>query len=376
VETNGAVTTADRKADHLAINLEQDVHFREVTTGFEQYHFVHTALPDLSLDEVDLGASFLGHRLRAPFLISSMTGGMERGHEINRRLAVAAQHVGCAMGVGSQRVSIEDPTRASTFAIRDVAPDIVLLANLGAIQLNYGYGPDECRRAVEMIDADALILHLNPLQEALQREGNRDFSGLLRKIESVCQALGKPVVVKEVGCGISAPVARQLASIGVAAIDVSGAGGTSWSAVEHYRAESPLRRRLSATFIDWGIPTALSLQMAQAGAPDMPLIASGGLQTGLDAAKAIALGADLAGFAGPLLRAAVAGEAVLAEVLEALAEELRLAMFCTGARTVTDLARTQLISARSPMPASSVSSDGWGRDGDVPPDGRGKGKSG
>jgi isopentenyl-diphosphate delta-isomerase len=371
-ETSGAAMTANRKTDHLTINLEQDVRFREVTTGFEQVHFVHLALPELSWEEVDLDASFLGHRLRTPFLVSSMTGGMERGHEINRRLAAAAQHLGCAMGVGSQRVSIEDPASASTFQVRDVAPDIMLLANLGAVQLNYGYGPEECRRAVEMIDADALILHLNPLQEALQPEGNRDFSGLLRKIESVCRALGKPVVVKEVGCGISATVARQLASIGVAAIDVSGAGGTSWSAVEHYRAESPLRRRLSATFIDWGIPTALSLQMAKAEAPDMPLIASGGLQTGLDAAKAIALGADLAGFAGPLLRAAVAGEAALAELLEALVEELRLAMFCTGARTMADLKRTQLYSVPCTSPASS---DGWGRNGDMPHDGRDKGKT-
>jgi isopentenyl-diphosphate delta-isomerase len=319
-ETDGAATTARRKTDHLTINAEQDVQFREVSPGFEQYHFVHAALPELSLSEVDLRTSFLGHTLQVPFLISSMTGGMERGREINRRLAAAAQRFGCAMGVGSQRVAIEDPTRAGTFAVRDVAPDVMLLANLGAIQLKYGFGPDECQRAIEMIDADGLILHLNPLQEALQPEGNRNFSGLLRKIEAVCKALPKPVVVKEVGGGISALVARQLASAGVAAIDVSGAGGTSWSAVEHYRAVTSLRRRLSATFIDWGIPTALSLQMARAGASDTPLIASGGLLTGLDAAKAMAFGADLAGFAGPLLRAAMAGEEALEELLQALIE--------------------------------------------------------
>ena len=359
---SATATIERRKHDHIRINLEEDVQAREATTGFERFHFVHTALPERNLSEVDVRTRFLGRDLGAPILISSMTGGIERGWEINRRLATAAQALGCAMGVGSQRAAIEDPARARFFRVRDVAPDILLLANLGAVQLNYGYGIDECRRAVEMIGADALILHLNPLQEALQPEGNRDFSALLGKIAAVCAALGVPVVVKEVGCGISTPVARQLAEAGVAAIDVSGAGGTSWSAVERHRAGTDLARRLSETFADWGIPTATSLRMARMGAPGLPLVASGGLRTGLDAAKAIALGADLAGFAGPLLRAAVAGEAETVELLTALVEELRLAMFCTGCGNLAELRHADLFDVDDdrllPLPAGQSRANG------------------
>lgn len=333
----GTDSIPQRKLDHISINLEQDVQAREVRTGFEHYHFVHAALPELDLGQVDPATTVLGHRLNAPILISSMTGGVARGQKINQHLARAAQALGCAMGVGSQRAAIENPSLAREYRLREHAPDVLLFANLGAVQLNYGYGIDECQRAVEMIGADALMLHLNPLQEALQRAGNTDFSGLLLKIEAICTALDVPVVVKEVGCGISTNVARQLAAAGVAAIDVSGAGGTSWSAVEHHRAESALARRLSTTFVDWGIPTATSLLMAREGAPHLPLFASGGMRTGLDAAKSIALGASLAGFAGPLLKAASVGEEETLEMLTALIEEIRLAMFLTGSRTIDDL---------------------------------------
>jgi isopentenyl-diphosphate delta-isomerase len=336
-------TIEQRKTDHIRINLEEDVRGRGVATGFDRYRFVHAALPELDLDAVDLRTTFLGRSLRAPLLVSSMTGGVERGWEITRRLAVAAQTVGCAIGVGSQRAAIEDRSRARYFAVRDVAPDVLLFANLGAVQLNYGYGVDECRRAVEMIGADALVLHLNPLQEALQAEGNRDFSSLIGKIARVCAALPVPVVVKEIGCGISTGVARRLREAGVAAIDVGGAGGTSWSAVERHRATTALARRLGETFADWGIPTATSLHMAALGAPGLPLIASGGLRTGLDAAKAIALGADLTGFAGPLLKAAATGETETVDLLTALAAELRLAMFCCGAGNLTQLKRAELL---------------------------------
>src|SRR5215212_4847351 len=234
--------TQRRKGEHIRINLEEDVQSKGVSSGLERYRLVHMALPELDLNEVDTGTTFLGHSLRAPILVSCMTGGVERGREINQRLARAAQAHGCAMGVGSQRAAIEDPALAPLFRVRDVAPDILLLANLGAAQLNYGYGVDHCRRAVAMIDAGALALHLNPLQEALQPEGNVNFSGLLTKIEQVCRALEVPVIVKEVGWGVSARVARQLAEAGVAAIDVAGAGGTSWSEVEHHRAPTALRR--------------------------------------------------------------------------------------------------------------------------------------
>jgi isopentenyl-diphosphate Delta-isomerase len=339
-------TTLQRKRDHIQINLEQDVRARETTTGFEHYRLLHVALPELDLRRVDLTTTFLGRKLKAPILISSMTGGVAKGAEINRRLAVAAEALGCAMGVGSQRAAIEDPSTSRHFSIREVAPTALIFANLGAVQLNYGFGIQECRRAVEMIEADALILHLNPLQEALQGEGNRDFSNLLGKIADVCAGLEAPVIVKEIGSGISEAVARQLANAGVAAIDVGGAGGTSWSAVEHHRAESALTRRLSETFVDWGIPTASSLLMAQAGAPGLPIIASGGLQTGLDAAKAIGLGAALAGFAGPLLRAAAESQEETMDILTALIEELRLAMFCAGAGSLAGLRDSGLLDQR------------------------------
>ncbi|HEX5962582.1 MAG TPA: type 2 isopentenyl-diphosphate Delta-isomerase [Gemmatimonadales bacterium] len=344
-------TTQQRKVEHIRINLEEDVQSKGISSGLDRYRLVHMALPELNLKEVDTATTFLGHRLRAPVLVSCMTGGVERGREINQRLARAAQAHGCAMGVGSQRAAIEDPALAPLFRVRDVAPDILLLANLGAAQLNYGYGIDHCRRAVAMIDADALALHLNPLQEALQPDGNVNFSGLLSRIERVCRALEVPVIVKEVGWGISAPVARQLAEVGVAAIDVAGAGGTSWSEVEHHRAPTPLRRRISGTFIAWGIPTAESLLMARQGAPGLPLIASGGLRHGIDAAKTIALGADLAGFASPLLKAAAESEDAVNELMSGLIEELRISMFCCGVRDLAGLRQVEIVEQ---LPAAST----------------------
>src|SRR5512138_1838788 len=216
-----------RKADHIKINLEKDVR-STLTTGLERYHFIHEALPELDLKRVDPSLSLLGKRLAAPILISSMTGGTEEAGEINQRLAEAAQEVGVAMGVGSQRAALEHPEQTPTFSItRKVAPNILLFANLGAVQFNYGYGIDQCRRAVEMIQADALYLHLNPLQEAVQDAGDVNFAGLAKKIEEICKKLDVPVVVKEVGWGISERTAKLLESCGVAAIDVAGAGGTS-----------------------------------------------------------------------------------------------------------------------------------------------------
>ena len=326
-----------RKSEHIQINLDQDVQAKGVATGLERYQFIHAALPEMDLNEIDTGVNFLNHRLAVPIVISSMTGGVKVGSEINRRLATVAQSLGCAMGVGSQRAAIVNPAFEPLFQVRDVAPDILLLANLGAIQLNYGFGVDQCRRAVDMIGADALVLHLNPLQEALQAEGNVDFSNLVSKIAAISRSIDVPVVVKEVGWGISSSVARQLAEAGVAAIDVAGAGGTSWSEVERLRTPSALLRRVSRTFAGWGIPTVDTLHMARAGAPEVPLIASGGLRSGLDAAKVIALGAHLAGFAAPLLKAAAVSEAETHEVLAAIVLELRISMFCTGAKDIAQL---------------------------------------
>ena len=322
---------SQRKADHLRINLEEDVSFPHLTTGLEHFQFVHQALPELDLDAVETETSLFGKTLRAPLLISSMTGGTAEAELINMRLAQAAEATGIAMGLGSQRVALAMPEQARSFQVRQVAPNILLFANLGAVQLNRGYTVDDCRRAVEMVEADALILHLNPLQEAVQADGDVQWSGLARKIEAVCRALPVPVVAKEVGWGISVQTARMLADAGIAAIDVAGAGGTSWSQVEYHRTEDPLLKRLARTFADWGIPTAESLLMLPKALPEMPLFASGGIRSGIDVAKSIALGAEVAGLAAPFLKAAAQSAAAVSEEINALVMELRVAMFVSGA---------------------------------------------
>jgi len=328
---------SQRKADHIRINLQEDVSFPNLTTGLERFRFVHQALPELDLDAVDAGVTIFEKHLRIPLLISSMTGGAPEAEQLNLRLAEAAQATGIAMGLGSQRVALESPEQARSFQVRRVAPDILLFANLGAVQLNRGYTADDCQRAVAMVEADALILHLNPLQEAVQTGGDVHWAGLAEKIEQVCRALPVPVIAKEVGWGISAQTARLLADAGVAAIDVAGSGGTSWSQVEYHRTEDPLLRRLARTFADWGIPTAESLLMVRETLPEMPLFASGGLRTGLDVAKCIALGADIAGVASPFLKAAARSVEAVTEEIRAIEMELRVAMFVSGARELNAL---------------------------------------
>lgn len=330
----------ERKSEHLAINLEQDVDFSQVTSGLEDYRFVHNALPEIALDDVDLRTSFLGTRLRLPLLISSMTGGTPEAKRINQNLAEGAQAAGMAMGLGSMRATLEAPHLVETFRVRHLAPDVLLLANLGAANLNTGFGPEECQRAVDLVQADALILHLNPLQEALQVDGNTDWRGLLAKIGTVCQKLEVPVVAKEVGWGISAEVARHLVEVGVSAIDVAGSGGTSWSQVEMYRAPTERRQRLCAEFAHWGLPTAEAVVQVRAALPDIPLIASGGLRSGMDLAKSLALGADLGGLAGPFLKAANVSAQAVTELAAELADMLRIAMFCSGITSIEDLKGT------------------------------------
>jgi isopentenyl-diphosphate delta-isomerase len=347
--TDDHPTTERRKAEHLRITLDEDV-ASGLANGFERYRFVHQALPAHDLDTIDTRQMFLGKALRLPLLISSMTGGTDEATAINHRLAAAAQAAGIALGVGSQRSAVEQPALAATFRVRDAAPDALLFANIGAVQLNHGYEVDHCRRAVEMIGADALILHLNALQEALQPEGDHRWHGLLGRIEAVCRTVGVPVVVKEVGWGIAPNIARQLADAGVAAIDVAGAGGTSWSQVEMHRARDPMAARVAAHFIDWGIPTAECVASVATALPTMPLIASGGLRNGVEIAKAIALGAHVCGLALPFLKAATVSTEAVLEAIEELAMTLRIAMFATGTPDLAALRGTpRLIRRDAPL---------------------------
>jgi isopentenyl-diphosphate delta-isomerase len=340
--------TQQRKKEHLELCLDTTGVTSAAGTGLDRYTFVHNALPELDIDEIELSTSFLGKSLQAPILISSMTGGFDLARKINRNLASAAQKLGLAMGVGSQRVALEQPAVADSFQVRDVAPDILLLANLGAVQLNYGYTIEHCRRAVRMIGADGLIFHLNVLQEAVQPEGNRNFKGLTAKIAEVCRGVEFPVMAKEVGSGISAEVALRLQKAGVKAIDIAGRGGTSWYAVEAKRAASQ-GKPADTTFSDWGIPTDAALVAVRKALPNMQLVASGGIRTGLDIAKSIALGADMAAFGQPLLAAALESTEKVVEFLSGIIQEIKVAMLCVGAPNLAALKKTHLL-CRSVQP--------------------------
>ena len=335
-----------RKSDHIRINLEKNVASGQ-NSGLERLRFMHRALPELDLDKVDLSQELFNRKIKAPILISSMTGGTEQAGRLNGILAEAAQAAGIAMGVGSQRAALEHPELVATFHVRKIAPDILLLANLGAVQLNYSYTIEHCQRAVDMIEADALILHFNALQEAVQPEGDTHFAGLLAKVERVCRHLSVPVIAKEVGWGFSSADIKGLLSAGIQAIDVAGAGGTSWSQVEMHRAQNPAQAYLAGAFVNWGIPTAECLQIARAEAPDLPLIASGGLRTGMDIAKCIALGASLGGMAGPFLKSAA--EDILSEdpratheTIQMIIREIQITMFAAGAGSIKALQQTPL----------------------------------
>ncbi len=331
-----------RKADHIKINLEQDVR-SALTTGLENYRFIHEALPELDLNRIDTTLSLFGKKLNSPILISSMTGGTSAAETINLRLAEAAQECGVAMGVGSQRAAIEHPEQASTFQVRRVASDILLFANIGAVQFNYSYGIDQCRRAVDMIQADALYLHLNPLQEAVQDAGDTNWVGLAKKIEEVCKKLEVPVIAKEVGWGISEKTAKVLADCGVQAIDVAGAGGTSWSQVEMHRAPDDFTRQLAATFVGWGIPTSESILNVKKAVPEMMIFASGGIKDGLDIAKCIALGATLGGMAGQFLKAAAISTDNVVEMMKLTQRQIEVTMFATGVGDLRNLGEKLMI---------------------------------
>ena len=326
-----------RKREHIGIVLS-GVARHTAPAGFDDVHFLHNALPETDLDRIDLGTVFLGKRLRLPYLASSMTGGPDVSERINRAIAEAAQHLGFAMAVGSQRISLTTSDKSGLGPeLRRIAPSIPIYGNLGAVQLVHGMGLEDARRAVNELGADALILHLNPLQEALQQGGDGNWIGVEAAIAQLARALAVPVIAKEVGSGISAAVARRLADCGVAAVDVAGAGGTSWAAVEGQRSAGSGDQSLGEIFRDWGIPTARCLADVHAALPQMPLIASGGVRHGLDAAKAIRLGAGMVGQAAALLPAAMQGaDAVVAHV-EAFARALRITCLATGARNLTAL---------------------------------------
>jgi isopentenyl-diphosphate delta-isomerase len=330
-----------RKSDHIRINLEEDVR-SGLTTGLERYRFIHRALPEIDLEAVNLSLNVLQRPLQAPILISSMTGGTDEAAKINRTLARAAQETGVAMGLGSQRAALEHPELAPTFKVRQEAPDILLFANLGAIQFNYGYGLSECQAAVDMIEADALILHLNAVQEAVQPEGDTRFSGLAQQIEEVCRVLPVPVIAKEVGWGFSKEDVRLLREAGVAAIDVAGAGGTSWSQVEMYRAQTESQARLAAAFLDWGVPTSEAILNVRETAPELMVFASGGLRDGIDIAKSIALGATLGGMASPFLKAAVQSVEHTVTAIREIQRQLEVCMFAAGIADLTALQQTEL----------------------------------
>jgi isopentenyl-diphosphate delta-isomerase len=328
--------TEARKARHLDICLEDDV-ASALATGFGQVRLRHEALPEIALADVSTAATFLGHRLEAPILISSMTGGTARAETINVNLARAAERSGVALALGSQRAALEDDALLASYAVRRYAPKLVLFANLGAVQLNYGVTIEAAKRAVAAVEADGLCLHFNPLQEALQPRGDTNFRGLLAKIAALVRALDVPVIAKGVGSGISPATAARLLDAGVAAIDVAGAGGTSWARVEGRRSGDPRREALAESFAGWGYPTAEATAALRAAHPEAVLIASGGIRSGIEIAKALALGANLAGIGLPLLEPATRSSEAVCEVLEDLIEGLRIAMFASGCARIEDL---------------------------------------
>jgi isopentenyl-diphosphate delta-isomerase len=341
-----AEETGKRKVDHIRICLENKAQAKNATAGFEDIQLVHRALPEVNKQKINLSTTFLGKKFSAPIIVGAMTGGTEEATQINASIAEAVEKLGLGMGVGSQRAALENQQLEKTYAIaRKKAPNAFLIANIGGVQLVHGYGLKEVKKIVEMIDADAVAVHLNALQEAVQPEGQTNFKGVLAKISEIARALDKPVIVKETGAGIAAEDAKALENAGVKAIDVGGVGGTSFAAVEYYRShgkEDGVQRFLGETFWDWGISTAISL-IETAQTVQLPLIASGGVRNGTDVAKAVALNASIASISQPILETAVKGAKETENKLSCLIEELRNVMFLVGAEKLPDLANTPVV---------------------------------
>jgi isopentenyl-diphosphate Delta-isomerase len=332
-----------RKTEHIRLCLTDQVEGVNKSTGLEGISFIHNALPEINFNDITMETKFLQKNIQAPFLVSSMTGGSELATAINQNLAIAAEERGWAIALGSTRALLEGDRHQESFLIRKQAPTVPLIANLGAVQLNYGYGPEHAQRIVNLTEADALYLHLNTLQEVIQDEGDLNFENLLPKIEAVSKALTVPVGVKEVGFGIDGTIAKRLHDVGVSFIDVAGAGGTSWSQVEKLRSKDPLRKAAAEAFNSWGIPTKDCIVSVRSNLADVPLVASGGMKTGLDAAKAITIGADVIGFARSLLKAATDSVEAVLRVMEQIEFELKITMFGIGVKNLTELKNTNRV---------------------------------
>lgn len=329
-----------RKLKHVDVCLEYPVNYQTRTTGFEAFDLPYNALPDTDLRTLDTSTSFLGKPLAAPVLIGAMTGGAERSALINKHLAIAAETLGIGMMLGSQRIMLEQESAAASFEVRTHAPNALIIGNLGVAQFNKGYDHQHMRRAIELIHADALALHTNPLQEALQQNGDTNFQALTEKLTAYIKQVPYPVLLKEVGHGLSRDVALRVKNAGFAALDVAGAGGTSWARVEDYVNYNEIRH---PDLCEWGIPTATALKDVHAALPDMPLIASGGIRTGLDAAKALALGASVIAIARPLLAPALHSADAVIQTLESLLFELRVAMHVSGCGSLAELRALRLL---------------------------------
>lgn len=339
-----------RKEEHLFITLNNDVSFKKTNSGFENYYFIHQALPEIDLNEINLSTDVFGKKLRLPLMISPLVGGIEITEEINKNLAKVASICGIAMGVGSQRTGIENAKTEKTYQVRDIAPDILLFANLGAVQLNYSFGIKECKKAINMIDADGIILHLNSLQEAFQLEGNHNFKNLIMKIEEICRSIDHPVIVREVGFGISKEVAGKLIKTGVSGIDVGGAGGTSWVEVEKLRSGSGIIKNVAESFSDWGIPTTESIKLVKEAVSKnnkILVIASGGIRSGVDVAKSIALGADIAGIALPVLKNIQVSIESCINYIKEIEMGLKIAMFGIGVLNINELKNTRYLKEKT-----------------------------
>lgn len=326
--------SVQRKRKHVEVCLSEQVEFQTRTTGFEDWDLPYRALPETDLAAISIETTFLGKRLAAPLLIGAMTGGADLSERINRNLAEAAERVGIGMMLGSQRVMLERPETKRSFEMRAYAPSILLIGNIGVAQLNRGYGAGELQAAVDGVGADALALHTNPLQEALQEGGDTDFRGLIERLHEVVPTVGAPVMLKEVGHGLSVDVAKAVADVGFAALDVAGAGGTSWARVEEYVNHGSVE---NVDLAEWGIPTSAALREIRAALPDMPLVASGGIRTGLDIAKAMAMGAQACAVAKPLLRPATESADAVVAVLERLMQGLRIALHGAGCADLEQL---------------------------------------